>query len=104
MAKRLTRMPWVRKRCSANSAWVQLARPGPWWAGPTMTPRWTLSAKTAGASEPTAEELEPPRPGPGRDSKVAVLETYRGAVHDADPDPEAPRCFLDLKRTAEVVR
>jgi hypothetical protein len=32
------------------------------------------------------------------------LETYRSEVHSADPDPHVPRCFLDLKRTMEVVR
>jgi hypothetical protein len=47
--------------------------------------------------------------GPGqeshwRESKVAVLETYQSAAHPADPDPDVPRCFLDLKRTKEVVR
>jgi hypothetical protein len=39
-----------------------------------------------------------------RESKVAVLETYHGEVHPDDPDPDVPRCFLDLKRTAEMIR
>ena len=39
-----------------------------------------------------------------RESKVAVLETYHSQVHQADPDPHVPRCFLDLKRTTELVR
>ncbi len=39
-----------------------------------------------------------------RESKVAVLETYHSVVHPADPDPDVPRCFLDLKRTKEMVR
>jgi hypothetical protein len=39
-----------------------------------------------------------------RESKVAVLETYQSDVHPADPDPDVPRCFLDLKRTKEMVR
>jgi hypothetical protein len=42
--------------------------------------------------------------GHWRESKVAVLETYQGEVHQADPDPDVPRCFLDLKRTKEMVR
>jgi hypothetical protein len=42
--------------------------------------------------------------GHWRESKVAVLETYQGQVHQADPDPDVPRCFLDLKRTKEMVR
>ena len=55
------------------------------------------------------------RPGPSKDvasertshwreSKVSVLETYQSRVYPADPDPHVPRCFLDLKRTMEVVR
>ena len=50
---------------------------------------------------------EPSKPNPEshwRESKVAVLETYQSAVHPADPDPDVPRCFLDLKRTKEMVR
>lgn len=39
-----------------------------------------------------------------RESKVAVLETYQSVVHQTDPDPHVPRCFLDLKRTKEMVR
>jgi hypothetical protein len=39
-----------------------------------------------------------------RESKVAVLETYQSDVRQADPDPDVPRCFLDLKRTKEMVR
>jgi hypothetical protein len=39
-----------------------------------------------------------------RESKVAVLETYQSPVYPADPDPDVPRCFLDLKRAMEVVR
>jgi hypothetical protein len=32
------------------------------------------------------------------------LETYQSDVHPVDPDPHVPRCFLDLKRTKEMVR
>ncbi len=39
-----------------------------------------------------------------RESKVAVLETDQNQVYQTDPDPDVPRCFLDLKRTMEVVR
>jgi len=38
------------------------------------------------------------------ESEVAVLETYQSDVHQTDPDPHVPRCFLDLKRTKEMVR
>jgi hypothetical protein len=39
-----------------------------------------------------------------RESKVAVLETYQSEVQQADPDLDVPRCFLDLKRTKEMIR
>jgi hypothetical protein len=51
-------------------------------------------------SDPT----QPQQDSHWRESKVAVLETYQSAVHEADPDPDVPRCFLDLKRTKEMVR
>jgi hypothetical protein len=56
------------------------------------------------SSESLPKRSEPERKGHWRESKVAVLETYLSAVGDADPDPDVPRCFLDLKRTAEMVR
>jgi hypothetical protein len=39
-----------------------------------------------------------------RESKTAVLETYLGQAHETDPDPDVPGCFLDLQRSAEMVR
>lgn len=52
---------------------------------------------------PAAEsELEPS--SHWRESKVAILETYHGELHADDPDPDVPRCFLDLKRTRDMVR
>lgn len=39
-----------------------------------------------------------------RESKTAVLETYLGQTSEVDPDPDVPRCFLDLKRTTKMVR
>lgn len=51
-----------------------------------------------------ANEAQSERTSHWRESKVSVLETYQSAVHRADPDPDVPRCFLDLKRTMEVVR
>jgi hypothetical protein len=50
---------------------------------------------------------EPSRPKQDthwRESKVGVLETYQSTVQEVDPDPDVPRCFLDLKRTKETVR
>jgi hypothetical protein len=49
-------------------------------------------------------EPEPKPESHWRESKVAVLETYQSEVQQADPDPHVPRCFLDLKRTKEMIR
>lgn len=51
-----------------------------------------------------SKDVESERTSHWRESKVSVLETYQSRVHQADPDPHVPRCFLDLKRTMEVVR
>ena len=51
-----------------------------------------------------SDPSEPKQDSHWRESKVAVLETYQSEVHQADPDPDVPRCFLDLKRTKEMVR
>jgi len=51
-----------------------------------------------------SDPSEPTQDGHWRESKVAVLETYQSDVQEADPDPDVPRCFLDLKRTKEMVR
>jgi len=52
------------------------------------------------ATEASASE----RSSHWRESKVAVLETYQSEVSPTDPDPDVPRCFLDLTRTARLVR
>jgi hypothetical protein len=39
-----------------------------------------------------------------RESKVAVLETSHSTVSAADPDPDVPRCFLEVTDTARLVR
>jgi len=54
-------------------------------------------------SEPK-QDTQPKQDTHWRESKVAVLETYQSDVHQADPDPHVPQCFLDLKRTKEMVR
>jgi histone H3/H4 len=51
-----------------------------------------------------SDPSEPKQDGHWRESKVAVLETYHSEVQQADPDPDVPRCFLDLSRTKEMVR
>lgn len=58
----------------------------------------------------SSRDETPPRDGKTagsshwRETKVAVLETYQSDVSTSDPDPHVPRCFLDLKRTTELVR
>lgn len=37
-----------------------------------------------------------------RESKTAVLETYAPESHASDPDPDVPRCFLDISRAKEI--
>src|SRR5205085_7923208 len=49
-------------------------------------------------------EASPERSSHWRESKVAVLETYHSDPSQADPDPDVPRCFLDLTQTARLVR
>src|SRR6516165_502523 len=61
--------------------------------------RLQIRAPAAAAAEPDSG-----RCGHWRESKVAVLETYHSTVSRADPDPGVPRCFLDLARTAQLVR
>ena len=66
-----------------------------------------------GASVPKKKPSQDSEPAPRQDSeqdshwresKVSVLETYLSDVHEFDPDPDVPRCFLDLKRARELVR
>lgn len=54
-------------------------------------------------SDPS-EAAKPQRTSHWRESKVAALETYHSDEYPLDPDPDVPRCFLDLNRTTEVVR
>jgi hypothetical protein len=67
-------------------------------------PRVALVSLDGGRIQIRAEPSRPKQDGHWKESKVAVLETYRSAVQEADPDPHVPRCFLDLKRTKELVR
>jgi hypothetical protein len=39
-----------------------------------------------------------------RESKAATLMTYSSAISAVDPDPDVPRCFLDLHGTLKLVR
>jgi hypothetical protein len=67
-------------------------------------PRVAMVSIDGGRIQIRAEPSQPKQDSHWKESKVAALETYQSAVHPADPDPHVPRCFLDLKRTKEMVR
>ena len=67
-------------------------------------PKVAMVSVDGGRLQIRSESSEPKQDSHWRESKVAVLETYQSGVHQADPDPHVPRCFLDLKRTKEMVR
>ena len=68
------------------------------------TPQVAMASVDGGRMQIRSNPSQPRQASHWRESKVAVLETYQSAVHHADPDPDVPRCFLDLKRTQEMVR
>jgi hypothetical protein len=68
------------------------------------TPSVAMVSVDGGRMQIRSQPSEPKPESHWRESKVAVLETYQSAVHQADPDPDVPCCFLDLKRTKEMVR
>jgi hypothetical protein len=67
-------------------------------------PRVAMVSVDGGRIQIRAEPSQPKQDSHWKESKVAALETYQSAVHQVDPDPHVPRCFLDLKRTKEMVR
>ena len=67
-------------------------------------PSVAMVSVDGGRMQIRSDSSEPNQESHWRESKVAVLETYQSEVHQADPDPDVPRCFLDLKRTKEMVR
>jgi hypothetical protein len=67
-------------------------------------PQVAMVSVDGGRLQIRSELSEPKQDSHWRESKVAVLETYQSDVHQADPDPHVPRCFLDLRRTKEMVR
>jgi hypothetical protein len=67
-------------------------------------PRVAMVSIDGGRIQIRAEPSQPKPDSHWKESKVAVLETYQSTVQEADPDPHVPRCFLDLKRTKEMVR
>lgn len=71
------------------------------------SPTVAMVSVDGGRIQIRAESSETSQPKPTshwRESKVAVLETYLNKAYETDPDPHVPRCFLDLKRTKEMVR
>jgi hypothetical protein len=67
-------------------------------------PQVAMVSVDGGRLQVRSDPSKPKQDSHWRESKVAVLETYQSEVHEADPDPHVPRCFLDLKRTKEMVR
>ncbi len=68
------------------------------------SPSVAMVSVDGGRLQIRSDPSEPKQDSHWRESKVSVLETYQSDVHEADPDPDVPRCFLDLKRTKEMVR
>lgn len=96
------RLPLVRKdvvadpkRSAPSTAMVSVD-------GGRIQIRSDASPPKSDASSPS-DGSRPKQENHWRESKVAVLETYLSEVHEADPDPDVPSCFLDLKRTKEIV-
>ena len=74
-------------------------------ANPTRSsPSVAMVSVDGGRLQIRSDPSEPKQDSHWRESKVSVLETYHSDVHEADPDPDVPRCFFDLKRTKEMVR
>lgn len=67
-------------------------------------PAVAMVSVDGGRLQTRPDTSQPKQTSHWRESKVSVLETYQSVVHQADPDPDVPRCFLDLKRTAEMIR
>jgi hypothetical protein len=74
-------------------------------AHPTRSrPSVAMASVDGGRLQIRPEPSQPQQDSHWRESKVSVLETYQSEVHEIDPDPHVPRCFLDLKRTKQMVR
>jgi hypothetical protein len=99
-----------RERNDQRDAAVKLHRQLPLMARDSVAspqrscPQVAMVSIDGGRLQIRSEPTEPRQETHWRESKVAVLETYQSDVHQADPDPDIPRCFLDLKRTKEMVR
>jgi hypothetical protein len=84
------RLPLMEKDVLANSK--------------RSSPQVAMVSVDGGRLQIRSDPLEPAQDSHWRESKVSVLETYQSDVHEVDPDPDVPCCFLDLKRTKEMVR
>jgi hypothetical protein len=74
-------------------------------ANPTRSrPSVAMASVDGGRLQIRAGPAPPQQDSHWRESKVSVLETYQSDVQEIDPDPHVPRCFLDLKRTKQMVR
>jgi hypothetical protein len=99
-----------RERIDQRNAAVKSHKQLPLMAKDTVAhpgrpcPRVAMVSIDGGRIQIRAEPLPPKQDSHWKESKVAVLETYQSEVHQADPDPHVPRCFLDLKRVKEMVR
>jgi hypothetical protein len=67
-------------------------------------PQVAMVSVDGGRLQMRSKSSQPKQDSHWRESKVAVLETYQSDVHQADPDPHVPRCFLELNRTKAMVR
>ena len=68
------------------------------------SPKVAMVSIDGGRLQIRPEPDEPKQNSHWRESKVAVFETYLSEIQPCDPDPDVPRCFLDLNRTKEMVR
>ena len=68
------------------------------------SPKVAMVSIDGGRLQIRPESNEPKQDSHWRESKVAVLETYLSDKKLDDPDPDVPRCFLDLNRTKEMIR
>lgn len=68
------------------------------------SPKVAMVSIDGGRLQIRPESDKPKQDSHWRESKVAVLETYLSDIQLEDPDPDVPRCFLDLNRTKEMIR
>ena len=67
-------------------------------------PRWRWCRSTGAGSRSDRSRRSRSKTVTGESPKSRSWKPIKATVHQADPDPDVPRCFLDLKRTKEMVR